>query len=86
MSLTKAENVDIYLSEAARERLSDLINRLQVCEIMKREALAGDKFESFKRWRTAEQRATVELFEEFGVELACLENAQRCLNENDSHL
>ena len=84
MNLTKAENVDIYLSEAARERLGDIVNRLQVCEIMKREALAADKFESFKRWRTAEQRATVELFEEFGVELACLENAQRCLNENDS--
>jgi len=53
---------------------------------MKREALADDKFESFKRWRKNEQRATVELFEVFGVELACLENAQRCLNENDSQL
>lgn len=86
MHLTKAESVDVYLSEAARERLGDLINRLQVCEIMKREALAGDKFQSFKCWRKNEQRATVELFEEFGVELACLESAQRCLNENDSHL
>lgn len=86
MALTKAESVDVHLSEAARERLGDLINRLQVCEIMKREALADDKFESFKRWRKNEQRATVELFEVFGVELACLENAQRCINENDSQL
>lgn len=84
MSLTKAENVDIYLSEAARERLADLINRLAVCDIMKSEALQEDKFEQFLRWRTAEQRATVELFDEFGVELPCLESAQRCLNENDS--
>lgn len=86
MKLTKAESVDVYLSEAARERLGDIVNRLQVCEIMKKEALADDKIERLKRWRKNEQRATVELFEEFGVELPCLENAQRCLNENDSHL
>lgn len=84
MTLTKAESLDVYLSEAARERLGDLINRLQVCDIMKAEALANDKFESFKRWRDAEHLATVDLFEEFGVELPCLESAQRCLNENDS--
>jgi len=51
---------------------------------MKSEALQEDKFDQFLRWRIAEQRATVELFDEFGVELPGLENAQRCLNKNDS--
>jgi len=84
MNLTKAESVDVFLSEAARERLGDLINSLAVCDIMKSEALQEDKFDQFLRWRIAEQRATVELFDEFGVELPGLENAQRCLNKNDS--
>ena len=80
MTLTKAESVDVYLSEAAREHLGVIINTLQVCEIMKKEALADNKFESFKRWRTDEQCATIELFEVFGVALPCLDDAQRCLN------
>ena len=86
MDLTKTENVDIHLSEAARKTLASLINSLQVSEILKKEALANDDFEEFMTYRDAEARATIELFEVFGVELPCLDDAQHLLNENDSHL
>jgi hypothetical protein len=86
MALTKAESVDVHLSEAARKALASLINSLQVSEILKKEALAKDDFEEFKTWRDSEFHATIELFEVFGVELPCLEDAQYRLNENDSHL
>ena len=86
MTLTKTESVDVHLSEAARKALASLINSLQVSEILKKEALAKDDFEEFKTWQASESRATVELFEAFGVELPCLEDAQHFLNENDSHL
>ena len=86
MNLTKAESVDVYLSEAARKALASLINSLQVSEILKKESLEKDDFKEFKTWRDSEYRATVELFEVFGIELPCLEDAQYRLNENDSHL
>ena len=86
MNLTKAESVDVYLSEAARKALASLINSLQVSEILKKESLEKDDFKEFKTWRDSEYRATVELFEVFGIELPCLEDAQYRLNENDPHL
>ena len=83
MNLTKAESVDVYLSEAARKALASLINSLQVAEILKKEAR---DFEEIKIYRDSEYRATVKLFEVFGVELPCLEDAQDSVNGNDSYL
>lgn len=79
MSLNKTEQMEVYLNNAARERLGDLINSLAVGEIMKSSALERNDFSSFDHWRESEQRATVDLYIEFGVVLPCLDIALGCL-------
>lgn len=64
------------LTSNQQNRLANLINRLQVCEIEKKDNPPHVDLRGYILWSYCEIQTTLELFEEFGIELVLLDQAR----------
>ena len=62
------------LSKKERENIASLFNSIVVANMFIEDALKENDIESFDRWWESRKRDTVELFEEYGIELPALKN------------
>ena len=62
------------LNKKARENIASLFNSIVVANIFIEDALKERDSYKFDRWWESQKMATVELYEEYGIELPALKN------------
>ena len=72
------------LPKKAQKELAVLINRLQVCQIMRHEAVYNEHWGSLENWQLSEAEATVTLSDTYGIDLPGLDSARDRIAYHDT--
>ena len=64
------------LPKKAQKELAALINSLQVCQIMRHEAMENEYWDSLEVWQLSEAETTVTLSDTYGIDLPGLDSAR----------